>query len=517
MNRLGTVIVALAAGAGCGEAPEQPVLEPAQLAFLPAHVDIPSDSRLLAEMAEAEEFRLASNFDLYFDAVDPGEGIEHATFSQLAIEAKTPSIDVLFAVGDELFEYAFRTQDGHGNGLVGRPGIRAGAKAAPNMRRVHKSEFGGPDSFSCASCHSKGGPDGAGTNTQNAYLRGNGNNARTADERNAPHLLGLGPIAALAIEMSTILQEQREAGLASAQASGQPTSVVLEAKGVSFGVLRIDADGTIDSSAVAGVDPDLVVRPFGWKGHKATLRGMIEESFRIHMGLLSVHEQELLRDGKLEAINYGDGPWFDADRDGQHLELDSGMLTTMVSYLSQLEIPVVRPPRNSELLSLFGEGRLLFDEIGCGECHRPVLELAEPVLSIVPNQQRYAESAPIEINVALDGEHPKIDPVYANGSLYRVRLFSDLRRHDMGERLTSGYKQGHLPKSVFLTRPLWGLADTAPYLHDGRAPTVHDAILWHGGDAATSRDLYSGLEDREQDALNIFLLSLDREPALHVP
>lgn len=513
---VGVAATACLVGA-CVEVPEQQVVAPQPLPFAASNPDIPSDAVLLEQIAEAEEFRRASNFDINFDAVDPGEGIEHATFTQMAMDIQAPSPDVLFAVGDELFEYAFRVENGLGNGLSGRPGIRAGAAEAPNMRRVHKSEFGGPDSYSCATCHAKGGPDGAGTNTQNAYLRGNGNNARTADERNAPHLLGLGPIAALAVEMTSLLQGQRDAGVARALETAEATPVPLEVKGVSFGILLIGADGVVDASGLRGVDPDLVIRPFGWKGHQATLRGMIEESFRIHMGVLSMREQEQLRDGALDPVNYGDGPWFDADRDGQHLELGSGMLTTMVGYLSQLEIPVVRPPKDPGLLALFGEGSLLFEEVGCGECHRPMLELGQPVLQVAPKELRYAESSAIAINVATDGEHPKIDPVFADRSSYRVRLFSDLRRHDMGERLTSGYKQGHLSKSTFLTRPLWGLADTAPYLHDGRAPTVHDAIVWHGGDAATARDLYTGLEEHEQHALLVFLLSLDREPTLVVP
>jgi CxxC motif-containing protein (DUF1111 family) len=68
-----------------------------------------------------------------------------------------------------------------------------------------------------------------------------------------------------------------------------------------------------------------------------------------------------------------------------------------------------------------------------------------------------------------------------------------------------------------LTRSLWDLADTAPYLHDGRAPTVHDAIVWHGGEALPARDMYLGLEDEERQAVLVFLLSLGREPKLVVP
>jgi hypothetical protein len=385
------------------------------------------------------------------------------------------------------------------------------------MRRVHKAEFGGPDSYSCATCHSKGGPDGAGANTQNAYLRGNGNNAITADERSAPHLLGLGPIAALGNEMSGLLQAQRDAATARAVAEQAPQEQVLTALGVNFGKISVSADGRVDTSNLSGVDPDLVVKPFGWKGHHATLRGMAEESFRIHMGLVSMREQAAVRDGQLDRTDYGDGTWFDVDRDGVATEVEAGMLTTMVCYLSQLQVPVVRPPRSKALLAKFTRGEALFEEVGCGQCHRQTLLLSQPLVQVKPGEARYADRPGITINVALDGDHPKIEAVDAAGSAYQVRLFSDLRRHDMGERLTSGYQQGHLAKSLFLTRPLWGLADTGPYLHDGRAPTVHDAIVWHGGDAQAVVDAYLALEREEQSSLLVFLLSLGREPRLVVP
>jgi mono/diheme cytochrome c family protein len=493
------------------------VIRPEPLPFSPARLDLPDDAQLLEEIAAAREFRLGSNFDRNLDAIDPGEAAEHSIHMQRSIDGQEPNLDLLFAFGDELFEYEFRVENGLGNQLRGRPGVRAGTADAPNMRRVHKAGFGGPDSFGCSTCHSKGGPDGAGSNTQNAYFRGNGDNANTADERSAPHLLGLGPISALGNEMSSVLQATRDAAVAKAIEAAAPQDEVLEALGVSFGRILVDKSGQVDTRFVKGVDTDLVVRPFGWKGHHATIRGIAEESFRIHMGLVSMREQAAMRDGLLDKVDYGDGTWFDIDRDGSSVEVEDGMLTTMVSYLAQLEIPVVRPPRDEDLLAMFSRGEEIFDEVGCGQCHRPTLVLSKPVLEVRAAEPQHADRPPILINVALDGEHPKIDPTDALGSGYKVHLFSDLRRHDMGERLTSGYRQGHLSKSVFLTRPLWGLADTAPYLHDGRAPTLHDAIMWHGGDAQTARDIYRGLEEIEQESLLVFLLSLDREPSLFVP
>ena len=70
---------------------------------------------------------------------------------------------------------------------------------------------------------------------------------------------------------------------------------------------------------------------------------------------------------------------------------------------------------------------------------------------------------------------------------------------------------------MFLTRPLWGLAETAPYLHDGRAPTIHDAIVLHGGEAAAARDAYLALDENGRASVRVFLASLSRQPKLFVP
>ena len=75
---------------------------------------------------------------------------------------------------------------------------------------------------------------------------------------------------------------------------------------------------------------------------------------------------------------------------------------------------------------------------------------------------------------------------------------------------------GEIPGNVWLTRSLWGLADTGPYLHDGRASTVEEAIMAHGGEAAASRDEYANLDEREKASLRLFLASLTRDPVILV-
>jgi hypothetical protein len=472
---------------------------------------IPDDAVLLEQLEDAIELRRREDFDRVLDARDPGELVEHATLTEVDFDHRTLGIDTLFIVGDELFGFLFRPENGWGG-----KDDRIGDEAMPRLTRVHDGLTGGPDAFGCFSCHFKGGPDGAGTQSQNIFLTGDGETLESADQRNPPHLLGLGPISLLAREMTADLLAQAQATSDRAEAEGRSVQATLVTKGVTFGRIAAAPDGTLDTSGVEGVDADLTVRPFGWKGHQATIRDMAEESFHIHQGLLSKRVQLGIQDGSVDAAPYGEGAWDDVDQDGVSLEIDSGMLTTMVGYLAQLEAPIVRPPNDPSLLDRFARGREVFEDVGCASCHVPTLELTdsrfEAVDPPVPGRE------PFVIDVAKDGEHPKIEPKYARKqTAYLVHLFSDLKRHDMGAELASPRPQGSIPASVFLTRPLWGLAETAPYLHDGRAPTVHEAIAYHGGEAAGARDAYLKLDEDARASLRVFLTSLSRQPKLFVP
>ncbi|HZR81388.1 MAG TPA: di-heme oxidoredictase family protein [Candidatus Binatia bacterium] len=87
-------------------------------------------------------------------------------------------------------------------------------------------------------------------------------------------------------------------------------------------------------------------------------------------------------------------------------------------------------------------------------------------------------------------------------------LYSDLLLHDMGPGLADGIADGDASGSEFRTAPLWGVGRSAPYLHDGRAATLEDAIVAHGGEATASRDRFLALSTFERDALIAFLKSL---------
>ncbi|MEW5848887.1 MAG: di-heme oxidoredictase family protein [Myxococcota bacterium] len=456
--------------------------------------------------------------ELRVDALDPGEMEEDARLGQSLFEDPSFPLDLIFVFGDETFELE-RGGRGFGNGLVVPPG---GARAPPNLRRVHFGAFGAPEGSSCLGCHSRGGLNGAGTRTQNILLAGDGEHASSALERNPPHVLGLGPVAKLAEEMTTEIQANAASAIDWARQSGEAQTVSLTAKGIDFGSVVAFPDGTLDTSGLQAIDHDLVVKPFGWKGNLPTLRFASDQAFSIHFGLQS---DELINRAKLASTHDVVGPpepnWFDPDQDGVQTEVSEGQLSSLETYFSLLEIPLIAPPEDETLLHYWSEGARRFDEFGCLSCHA-ALRLQDPVLCVGRVGGRPGRC----VDLRTDSEAPQIAavpntlgqlfPLTPGQGGYEVALFSDLRRHDMGPDLAEPQPDQGVAGRMWLTRPLWGLADTAPYLHDGRASDVDEAIRWHGGEAAPARQAYVDAEESQRAALRVFLMSLTREAKILV-
>ncbi len=145
-------------------------------------------------------------------------------------------------------------------------------------------------------------------------------------------------------------------------------------------------------------------------------------------------------------------------------ELSTDDLFDLVSFAMLLAAPAVEQDPQGDAAA----GRDRFDDVGCGGCHVPRLE----------------------------------------GPRGNLPLYSDLLLHDLGEDLADGLVQGEALGNEFRTQPLWGLAATGPYLHDGRAFTIDEAIDAHGGEAEASRDAWRAATDTERSDLHEFLLSL---------
>ena len=97
---------------------------------------------------------------------------------------------------------------------------------------------------------------------------------------------------------------------------------------------------------------------------------------------------------------------------------------------------------------------------------------------------------------------------------YLIRVFTDLKRHDMGEFLNNEVllQNDNIPTEDWLTRRLWGFSSEPPFLHHGRATLISEAILAHGGEAQTQRDSFEHLSAGDQATLLEFLLTLQIKP-----
>ncbi|MBP9086200.1 MAG: hypothetical protein KBG15_08775 [Kofleriaceae bacterium] len=429
----------------------------------------------------------------YREATAPGYTLQATglTADQAKIDHNEVCAVDLYETGRILFEHAFTPPEG----------------APLERHRVQLARRGGPETRSCISCHWRGGPAGAGSVVDNSFLLGDHDRVSSGDARNPPSLAGAGVIQALAQEMTTELALLRAAGLRSARTSGTIVDVDMVSKGVSFGVVQFTPDGRMQRGSLEGIDPDLVVRPFGWKGTAATLAEFIAEAAALHLGITTA--ETLASNGKARypielAAN-------------AVAELSAGQLTALVVYIAALDVPRVIAPMDATNQTAFlpdawAQGRGLFETVGCASCHVPRLLLNKPVATV----HAASTGGNLQLDLLRDAEPPRILPA-SQGQGYVVELFSDLKRHDLGAEATSLHVHGGIAPRLYLTRPLWGLADSAPYFHDGGSVTVDAAISRHSGEAALARDNWDALSIDERNALRLFLMSLRRSPRVQNP
>jgi len=448
------------------------------------------------------------------EAAAPGSFLRemHSALDAKRVAAGQVCLGELADLGQQLFEHEYDFPDGLGGGES------ATAPTGP-FRRVHRGLFGGPETISCPSCHWIGGPNGAGAETDTAFLEGDGERAASGDERNAPALVGLGVVQALAREMSRDLLKQRADLVREAARAGADREIRLTTKGVDFGVLRATPKGEIDPSGIRGVDEDLVVKPFGWKGTLATFADFAAEALQVHIGIQS---DVLLASGSRELVGAGKDP-ADPDGDGMRGELGRGPFAAMTVHLALLELPIVEPliqdrqlapaaqallpPTTTSFAYDFQRGRRQFHELGCAGCHVPMMVLESPLLVV--------EGLPA-IDLSQHIQQPALRHEQSRGG-YPVWLFSDLKRHDMGKANAARHVQRGVALQEYLTPRLWGVADSAPYLHDGRAPSFDYALAGHDGEGAAARAAFAALPLEDRGWLRVYLMSLRRASRVIVP
>ncbi|MEZ4307360.1 MAG: hypothetical protein R3F14_04855 [Polyangiaceae bacterium] len=175
-------------------------------------------------------------------------------------------------------------------------------------------------------------------------------------------------------------------------------------------------DGSVDTSKVVGVDADLVVKPFGWKGSFATLRDAAEDALLIHFGMQSDY---LVSTAGAERT----GPFggIDPDGDGITSEIAEGQVTALTLFLAMQETPQQVPPQQSEIVPLLAEGIAKFQSLGCATCHVPSLPVKSPVFRM---SGRDSPSS-LSVDLSREAAMPRLTPSAQTG-VFEVRLYSDL-------------------------------------------------------------------------------------------
>ncbi len=579
--------------------------------------------------------------------------------------------------------------DGHGEGNNGVPGQQDGPRAAqrhafnPLNPKYPFLRMNGIDSQSCFECHNSIGSSnqfvgtpgtaalmrkpfsvaGSAGGVSNAFINPNFPTMLTLFIRNPPHVFGSGYTQTLAGEITAQLLAQRaQARQQAMQTKNMPVSVPLVANGLSFGTFTTTYNGSAtatvaanascpaaassplfiggaagfadDVTKVTGVNCDLVVRPFQWKGVASSIRHFVRDALDFHFSMQAFEKVALCdcdRDGKPAASSFlpngAPGP-------NTHAEVSIGNVTALTAFVSMTRPPVQVIPADKKLVVALGQA--IFNgsspslpptapQAMCATCHVPSQTVRGQFLRIegptqaaansgdtnqedqlivesdpstwpispaaCPRGQPSAGTCPAESSyggslnkgslvspvarstglavqrrlqlalqsnaksvsasgttllkaldsVSLAGDYkipltpaaatvtpyqlPRL-PVSKDGSI-PVPLFSDLRTHDMGPCLADPTPSSTVPAqgtdvagintvyTQFLTRPLWGVADTGPWLHDGRALTLLDAIKQHGNsvncqgsEAASVIDTFEQLTDAQREAVVQFLLTL---------
>jgi CxxC motif-containing protein (DUF1111 family) len=210
--------------------------------------------------------------------------------------------------------------------------------------------------------------------------------------------------------------------------------------------------------------PDGRIGRFGWKGQTSNLSDFVQGACANELGLGNPGQAQPVPLYRLASTR------------SRGLDLTSEQCDQLTAFCASLSRPVERlSPEISEEQAV--SGKRLFGTVGCADCHTPNLGSVEGV-------------------------------------------YSDLLLHKMGRDLVGGGSYGERPipvpdttddgpaPSEWRTPPLWGVADSAPYLHDGRAATLEEAVRMHGGQGKRSAERFARLDAADRTALISFLKTL---------
>lgn len=221
----------------------------------------------------------------------------------------------------------------------------------------------------------------------------------------------------------------------------------------------------------------LMLGRFGWKAGMPSIEEQSASAFSGDIGISNPLFPDAWGDCTPAQTACIAGPHGDGDARGTEIDAEGMDLVTF--YSRNLAVPARRDLDDPRVL----HGKQVFYQTGCADCHRP-----KYVTARLPDQPEQ--------------------------SFQLIWPYTDMLLHDMGPGLSDDRPESLATGREWRTAPLWGLGLTAQvnghslFLHDGRARSLLEAVLWHGGEAQTARDTVISLPPDDRAALIRFLESL---------
>ncbi|HEY3965193.1 MAG TPA: di-heme oxidoredictase family protein, partial [Planctomycetaceae bacterium] len=233
---------------------------------------------------------------------------------------------------------------------------------------------------------------------------------------------------------------------------------------------------------------------FGWKGQTASLREFTLTACAVELGLnVPGHEQAVV-------------PYKPGYR-SPGLDLSEQECNVLVQFVATLPAPTPAQPANAKHAEYLEAGQRLFAETGCATCHTPKLGDVAGIYSDLLLHKMGPALADAGIYGSALPDNSDDDDADVEPQIRATQNANDNAAASTGGVDATTKSRGPR-RSEWRTPPLWGVRDSSPYLHDGRAETIPDAIAMHGGEALASTNKYFKLPHDQRLQLVSFLKSL---------
>jgi hypothetical protein len=481
-------------------------------------------------------------------------------------EEFTTSLRSLIEYGSKLFNAKFTIQEGAGRPLSKGTGAAISDLSSPLLFPRNFDRISAPEANACSGCHNAP-VSGAGgdrvtevfvlaqrfdhltlDHTDGMALRGSVDESgkfvtleNATNDRKTIGMNGSGFVEMLARQMTADLQAERDA-------TPPGRNIRLVSKGISFGSLTHNIDGSWNVSRVQGLaapslstsgttPPSLVIRPLHQAGNVVSIRQFSNNAFNHHHGMQSEERFGLNSD---------------PDGDGFTNELTTADLTAVSLFQATLAVPgrVIPNDPAVERANLLGEA--VFNKIGCATCHA-TLPLSSNNNPGLPGQPGWIYFEPNPYNPATGANSPNLQlgtnnyplsapaltvdltspalplpRLRANQGVVMVPAYTDLKLHDISatsnpdsdpecEPLDQNQPPGSpgffAGNCKFITRKLWGFYNQGgAFMHHGKFTTAREAVEAHAGEALSERLAFDALPADLQNDLIEFLKSLQVLP-----